>query len=211
MNSFENNNQHQSPKVKTKKSILFKIAITIIVAIIVIVSAMFLAETRLINNYKYAIQEFLNDVFQKEEESFVLPFDKLVTCESLDQLQEWIPFDVPLPLWVPDGYEIKRINFKIHSEDYYYINYDYYNIELDSGLGFSINTYEYVEIIPERYTIPIELVNINEIEVLVATGNNDVGTYYIAEYINNQGHRIFIGDTNDKATLIQIIENMSVD
>ncbi|MCK5130015.1 MAG: hypothetical protein KAQ68_09190, partial [Clostridiales bacterium] len=62
MNSFENNNQHQSPKVKTKKSILFKIAITIIVAIIVIVSAMFLAETRLINNYKYAIQEFLNDV-----------------------------------------------------------------------------------------------------------------------------------------------------
>ena len=190
--------------IKKKLPIWGKIALSIGVLAVLFITFFLIIDTPAVSIYKEFMWRRMNALLNDHERSETVE-TRVVEDIGFEKLQKEVPFKVPKPDWLPEGYEVDYVDYR-YSEDFYYIIYKYVCKNDNSKyINISITTDAHSNI-EDSILVEYEKTKIGELKVIVMGSSN---VEWQAIYINEQGLEIFITTMEDKETLLKIIENMS--
>ncbi len=193
-------------KASTKKRMPVWGKILIAIGSLTVFSVIFflVIDTPVIASYKLFMRQRVNWVLNDPDAMGDKTAEyRVVNDVEFEELEKKVPFKVPWPTWLPEGFELDYIDYS-YNADLYALSFRYNDNDGDY-IAISINT-DAPENLEKTMAVDYEKVKVGDFEVLLFSfGKPEWQTIYI----NDQGFQIFISTVEDREILLRMIENMS--
>lgn len=132
------------------------------------------------------------------------------TSNEIAKAQKTVPFQIPVPGWIPEGYKFDDVRVVSSGNDDYQVTIQYSaqneKISISIGNDSSISGTDAAKIEGTEGTF--ETMRVGIIDVYYAFINKDKGQRVQSYYINSQGLNVHISGNMDKQSLQKFIEEM---
>lgn len=192
---------YRKRSARRRNILILRTAVAVVSAVVLVNAFLIFAEIQPVKAYKEGIKKLVFNIFSsKSEDNIELQYRRV--ANEIQKMQHMVPYDIPVPGWIPDGYVFESVEMNKESDDSYSvrINYNkgYESLHIDVCNAPSISN-----------TIPSSEESSFEKERI---GDADVYFYIsIARskciYYNEEGLCIYISGNIDKQSLIELIKS----
>lgn len=188
---------------RTRK-LWFRTAAAVAAAFIAINGFLLFAEIEPVKAYRAEIRSLVFNLFSNNQTG-AMEAELVRTSTEIDRAQKTVPYHIPTPGWIPEGYEFSSACALDDGNDATQVKIRYKkqdeSLEIDITNDTSISS-----TMPSTGEGNLEELDINGMKVYAASVKTEKGSRIFCYYYNGQGLGIYISGDMDKQSLTKFIE-----
>lgn len=195
--------KYQKKRIKHRRTLFLRLCACILAALVALNGFLIVADTRPAQAYRTEIRKLFFNLFN-DKTQLNTEAEIIRTSKEIENVQDSVPFKIPVPQWVPVGYTFQKITISHDSDSISYVKMHYSNGQDDLVMIIS-NDIELSNTIPSQGEGNYEQVNIDGNEVFIVMLDKNGDSYYKCIFYNKQGLCIHINCSLDKQSLLDFI------